>query len=79
MIEVTALVFEIFLDSEALALEHVEKSMLPPKFSWRCGPGARRARANRRVRTRCMIVAPTWLLDVVADDRQARLLEARCQ
>ena len=60
MIDVTAFVLEIFLDSSRSRSSMLKKSMLPPTLSCdvRC---MRTPRSwNRRARLRCTMVAPTW-------------------
>ena len=76
MIDVTALVLEIFLDSRRSRSSMLKKSMLPPTLSCDVRSIFTPRSWNRRASVRCTIVAPTWRLDVVADDRQAGLLEA---
>ena len=76
MIEVTALVFEIFFESSRSRSSMLKKSMLPPTLSWLVRSSRTPRSWKRRASWRWTIVAPTWRLDVVADDRQPGLLEA---
>jgi hypothetical protein len=59
---VTAFVFEIFLDSRRSRSSMLRKSVFPPKFSWYVRSSRTPRSMNRRVITRWVIVAPTWLL-----------------
>ena len=69
--EVTDWVLEIFFDTRRLRSSMFMKSMLPPKLSWYVRSSSTPRSSNSFASTRCTMVAPTWRLDVVADDRQA--------
>ena len=60
IIEVTALVFEIFFDSRRSRSSMLKKSMLPPTFSCEVRSTSTPRSANRRASVRWTIVAPTW-------------------
>jgi len=59
MIEVTALVFEIFLDSRRSRSSMLKKSMLPPTLSCEVRSILTPRSWNRRASERCTMVAPT--------------------
>ena len=69
--EVTDWVFDVFFDSRRSRSSMFWKSMLPPTLSCivrsSCTPRSSKSFAS----TRWVMVAPTWRLDVVADDRHA--------
>jgi hypothetical protein len=59
---VTAWVFEIFLDSRRSRSSMFLKSMLPPTLSCIVRSSWTPRSSKSLARTRCVIVAPTWLL-----------------
>ena len=62
MIDVTAFVLEIFLDSSRSRSSMLKKSMLPPTLSCDVRRSFTPRSWNRRASARWVIVAPTWLL-----------------
>ena len=62
MIDVTAFVLEIFLDSRRSRSSMLKKSMLPPTLSCDVRSIFTPRSWNRRASVRCMIVAPTCYL-----------------
>ena len=60
--EVTDCVLEIFLDSRRSRSSMFLKSMLPPTLSWYVRSRITPRSSNSFAMTRCVMVAPTWLL-----------------
>ncbi len=60
MIEVTALVLEIFFESSRSRSSMLKKSMLPPTLSWLVRSRRTPRSWKRRASWRWTIVAPTW-------------------
>ena len=60
--EVTDWVLEIFLDSRRSRSSMFMKSMLPPTLSWYVRSTVTPRSSNSFASTRCVMVAPTWLL-----------------
>ena len=62
MLLVTACVLEIFFDSRRSRSSMFLKSMLPPTLSWYVRSSTTPRSSNSLASTRCVMVAPTWLL-----------------
>ena len=60
--EVTDCVLEIFFDCSLDRSSMFMKSMFPPKLSWYVRFSFTPRSSKSFVRTRCVMVAPTWLL-----------------